>query len=82
MEERRRPPARIRTLKKGRIAFNEHRSVIDCIVRNLSPRGACLMVATPFGIPESFDLVIDSDHLTKPARVIWRKDGQVGVSFE
>lgn len=82
MEERRQSPPRIRTLKKGRIAFNDHHSVINCIVRNLSSRGACLVVSSPLGVPDSFDLVIDSDAVTKPARVVWRKHDQVGVSFE
>jgi hypothetical protein len=82
MDERRKPPPRTRTLKKGRIAFNHHHSVIDCVVRNLSPHGACLVVATPLGIPPSFDLFVDQDPTAMPARVIWRKDGRMGVAFD
>jgi len=81
MNERRRPPPRARTLKKGRIAFNHNRSTIDCTVRNLSPWGACLIVTSPLGVPETFDLFIDSDHVHRPARIVWRKEGRIGVSF-
>jgi hypothetical protein len=81
MQERRIPPPRTRTLKKGRIAFNQQRSTIDCTVRNLSPHGALLIVATPVGIPDSFELFIESDHVRKPARIIWRKDDRIGIAF-
>ena len=47
MERRRQ--ARARTLKSARILFNQHHSVIDCTVRNLSPEGACLNVASGAG---------------------------------
>jgi hypothetical protein len=51
--------------------------VIDCTVRNLSDGGALLLVNSLIGIPDSFELTIDSDSTTcgqcyvearKPAR--------------
>jgi hypothetical protein len=47
---------RTRTLKSARILFNQHRSVIDCTVRNISPGGACLNVASAIGIPSTFSV--------------------------
>lgn len=44
MEERRAVP-RMRTLKGGTIVFNRAGG-IDCRVRNVSPNGACLEVAS------------------------------------
>ena len=41
MQERRHKP-RLRTLRAGKILFNNKRSVIDCMVRNASTNGACL----------------------------------------
>ena len=79
--ERRKTPLRRRTLKKGRIVFNERRSTIDCTVRNLSPEGALLLVTTLAGIPDSFDLAIDSDATNRAATVAWKRDGQLGVKF-
>ena len=68
------------TLKGGMIVFNNGRSSIDCTVRNLSGRGAKLMVASAIGIPDSFDLVLPTT-LKQPCRVAWRKAKEIGVSF-
>lgn len=80
MEERRRT-LRHRVFKIGTIAFNRAGG-ISCRVRNLSGIGACLEVASPIGIPDTFTLVIESDRLRKPCRAIWRKENRLGVSFE
>jgi hypothetical protein len=79
MERRQRP--RARTLKAARILFNEHHSVIDCTVRNLSQGGACLNVASAIGIPERFDVIFESDHSIRPCRMVWHKERQLGVEF-
>ena len=79
MEQRRQ--TRARTLKSARILFNDHRSVIDCTVRNLSPTGACLNVASAIGIPERFDVMFDADQSVRPCRMVWHKEKQVGVEF-
>ncbi|MEQ1768421.1 MAG: PilZ domain-containing protein [Devosia sp.] len=68
------------TLKGGKIVFNHSRSTIDCTVRNLSPRGAKLQVASAIGIPDVFDLVLPNT-LRQPCRVAWRKPKEIGVSF-
>ena len=79
MDQRRQ--TRARTLKSARILFNDHRSVIDCTVRNLSPTGACLNVASALGIPERFDVMFDSDQTVRACRMVWHKEKQVGVEF-
>jgi hypothetical protein len=76
----RRKESRRRTLKSGSINFNRAGG-IDCKVRNLSPAGALLEVASQVGIPEEFVLVIESDHLRTPCRVIWRTATRLGVAF-
>jgi hypothetical protein len=76
----RRKISRHRTLKGGSITFNRAAG-IDCRVRNLSPAGALLEVASQVGIPEEFVLVIESDHVRHPCRVIWRTATRLGVSF-
>jgi hypothetical protein len=68
------------TLKAGSIIFNRAAG-IDCRVRNLSPAGACLEVASQVGIPDEFVLVIDVDHLKQPCHVIWRTSTRMGVKF-
>jgi hypothetical protein len=79
MERRR--EIRARTLKSARILFNQHHSVIDCTVRNLSAGGACLNVASSLGIPERFDVMFDADHSVRPCRMVWHKEKQLGVEF-
>ena len=79
MERRRQ--TRARTLKSARILFNQHHSVIDCTVRNLSAEGACLNVASAIGIPERFDVMFDADQSIRPCRMVWHKEKQLGVEF-
>ena len=78
--QERRNEARRRVLKRAHIAFNGHMAVIDCVVRNLSDRGACLNVESPVGIPDTFDLVIDRASV-RNCRVTWRTATQIGVEF-
>lgn len=77
----RRNQSRARTLKSARILLNHHQSVIDCVVRNLSPTGACLKVETTLGIPDRFDVMFDMDKSIRPCRLIWHNDKQIGVEF-
>jgi hypothetical protein len=79
MEERR-SAQRHRTLKAGTINFNRA-GCVDCRVRNLSPSGACLEVASQIGIPDAFVLVVETDHMKAPCHVIWRTATRLGVSF-
>ena len=79
MEDRRRVQ-RHRTLKAGIINFNRAGGV-DCRVRNLSPSGACLEVASQIGIPNEFVLVVERDHMKAPCQVIWRTATRLGVAF-
>ena len=77
----RRNVQRHRTLKAGSISFNRAGG-IDCRVRNLSPVGACLEVASQLGIPDDFVLVIETDHFSKPCHVTWCKATRMGVAFD
>lgn len=77
--ENRQAPRRT-TLKGGHIVFNAGRSSIDCTVRNLSGKGAKLLVSSVVGIPETFDLVL-TGHTKQPCRVKWRTLKELGVEF-
>ena len=80
MQERRSNPRR-RVLKAGTIAFGQAGGY-DCMVRNLSDKGACLEVESPVGIPDSFTLVIPHDAIMRHAHVQWRQAKRIGVVFE
>lgn len=68
------------TLKGARIVFNGGRSTVDCTVRNLSPRGAKLQLASVVGIPDTFDLLLDGSS-RQPCRVVWRRLKELGIAF-
>lgn len=77
--ERRCSPRR-RVLKGAQISFQGHEAAIDCTIRDLSETGAKLIVVSPIGIPEQFDLV-QNDGAPRACRVLWRKATQIGVEF-
>ncbi|HVX98194.1 MAG TPA: PilZ domain-containing protein [Pseudorhodoplanes sp.] len=80
IQERRKEPIRRRQLKAGTIAFG-YGGGISCVVRNLSRAGACLEVTSPVGIPDRFDLLVESDNLRQGCRVAWRREKRIGVEF-
>ena len=67
-------------LKAGTISFDG--SGIDCLVRKMSGHGANLEVESQIGIPNSFDLVIDTEHSNHHCHVIWRKARRIGIAFD
>jgi hypothetical protein len=71
--------SRHRVLKAATIAFGG--GGISCVVRNVSEAGAALDVASPLGIPDDFDLLIEADGSRRRCRVMWRTDRRIGVSF-
>jgi hypothetical protein len=81
MAELRKKP-RMQTLKGANISFHERNSVIGCMVRSLTSDGACLEVVSQSEIPNTFELVMDSDKCFRPCRVAWRKSNRIGVQFQ
>jgi hypothetical protein len=49
---------RRRVLKSGKISDARLQASIDCIVRDVSDTGACLIVSSQVDIPNEFDLMI------------------------
>lgn len=68
------------TLKGAHIVFNDGRSTISCVVKNLSVSGALLQVQAVFGIPSSFRLAL-SDGTQRPCWVVRRAAKEIGVAF-
>ncbi len=80
MEERRIAPRR-KVLKAGTIAFGQAAG-FDCLIRNLSDKGACLEVESQIGIPDTFTLVVPHDAIMRVAHVQWRHSKRIGVVFD
>lgn len=70
---------RTRALKSGKISFGG--GAISCTIRNISESGAQLAVESPLGIPTEFMLVIPSDGVSRPCRVVWRSGNRIGMRF-
>jgi hypothetical protein len=64
---------RRRVLKTGIIAFNDHRSTIGCVIRDLTPSGARLSVDGFMNVPDLFDLIIELEGLEASCQVAWRR---------
>jgi hypothetical protein len=67
-------------LKGARISHFGLGISIECKVRNLSEDGACVIVASLVGVPETFDLVF-RDGIVRHCKFEWRTAEKIGVSF-
>jgi hypothetical protein len=72
---------RQRALKGARIMFNQSASSITCLVRDLTSDGARLVVESPIGIPDEFQLVFDDGPRARTCKVMWKLPGAIGVRF-
>ena len=77
----RRINARQRSFLQGRIYFNQRRSSLDCLIRDLSDDGAKLMASNSVALPEFVELHIPNKNVTYPAKVQWRTGDDIGVAF-
>ena len=71
---------RFRVLKGGKIAFDGNG--VECIVRNLSSKGAALDLASSINLPPSFTLVIEADRFIRRCHPVWSNDKRIGVAFD
>jgi hypothetical protein len=70
---------RTRVLKSGKILLGSH--AVPCTVHNLSETGACLEVQTTYGIPTTFEFVLQSQP-PRSCKVVWLGDTKMGVHFQ
>lgn len=78
LEQRR--AERMETRKAGRIVLGSGLG-LRCMIRNVSRVGACLQVASHFGIPQDIMLEIEGEQSKRPCRIVWRSNNQLGVIF-
>ena len=77
----RRRIARQKSFLRGMIYFNNRRSVVDCLIRDISPYGARLIFSDAVTTPDVLDLYIPQKEQTLRTHVIWRHGQEVGVAF-
>ena len=77
----RRSSARQKSFLKGQIIFNNRRSVVECLIRDISTDGARLILSQTGIIPAVIELYIPQKEETLRARVQRRADDEIGVAF-
>jgi hypothetical protein len=77
----RRRIARQKSFLRGSIHFNNRRSVVDCLIRDISPYGARLIFSDAVTVPDVLELYIPQKEQTLRTHVIWRHGQEVGVAF-
>jgi hypothetical protein len=80
--DERRALLRKRSFLQGRLYFNNRRSSLDCLVRDISNQGAKLKVSDSIAIPEIVELYIPNKDETYRAKVQWRTGFEIGVTFD
>jgi hypothetical protein len=80
MGERRRV-TRQKSFLRGCVYFNNRRSAFDCLIRDLSDKGARIVFSDTMSLPDVVELYIPQKEQTVRARVEWRHGGEVGLAF-
>ena len=80
IEEERRRAARSRVIKGGQIIYRAATCVMDCVILNLSDKGAALQPADTVHCPQTFVLQIHHGPRYR-CEVCWRYRNKIGVRF-
>ena len=79
IKERRRTP-RFETLKAAQVVCSDGTEA-QCIVRNLSEAGVCILVDSHVSLPRIFSLICNSLEHHKRCRFVWRQHVRLGAMF-
>jgi hypothetical protein len=76
----------LRTLcrKAATIVVTPDMPVIRCTVIDISESGVglSLRIDSPYGIPDTFSLIIDGEPKQYACRVVWKQAYKIGVEFQ
>ena len=78
--ERRTSP-RVKVFKKGKLIHPNNISVFDCTIRDISDTGARLTCEQTGMLPNELQLVFHAIREVRYVRVVWRRNGEIGVQF-
>ena len=76
----RRKSGRSRVLKSAKLVLGRS-AIIDCVVRNLTNKGARLQIANTVDLPREFEMTFDGGYSIRPCRLVWRTVTETGVEF-
>lgn len=77
----RRGDLRARSLLTGKIVIGDATVSHDCVVRNLSARGARVRLAGAVNLPGTVSLLVVREGLLFDATIAWRRGEQIGLAF-
>jgi hypothetical protein len=77
----RRRATRQKSFLRGCLHFNNRRSSLDCLIRDISASGARLIFSDTVTIPDVVDLYIPQKEQTLRSQVHWRHGDEIGVAF-
>lgn len=80
--EDRRSESRRRSLLRASVVFAGGYSSMDCIVRDLTGKGARLKFPAPVVVPPIFELRLLDRGERRPAHKVWVRDGEMGAAFD
>ncbi|WP_158817303.1 hypothetical protein [Methylocapsa sp. S129] len=81
-EMKERASARRRVCYGAQIAIDPAIEPIEILVRNISDEGAAVRVLGGRLLPNPFQLTIDRAGIARSAHIVWKKDDDIGVSFD
>jgi hypothetical protein len=73
---------RRRLFLRGFVRFSKNNTTVDCIVRDISERGARLSFKHALPIPETIELHIPSKGQIVQSKLAWVDNCEAGISFE
>jgi hypothetical protein len=82
MTEDKRRWDRRRLFLRGFVRFPKNNTTVDCIVRDISERGAKLRFKHATPIPEGLELHIPSKGQIVQSKLAWVDNCEAGISFE
>ena len=71
---------RDQVLEPGVIEF--YGSAVLCLVRKLSETGAALDMVRPCTVPDRFTLAFPLEGTSRPCRLVWQREEEMGVAFK
>lgn len=79
--DNKRQSERARSFLRGEIVHSNGASRTECTIRDISEVGARIQVPRSVTLPEYFELSIPQKGRHERAKIIWIKDGEIGVVF-
>lgn len=77
----RRDGTRDKVIYGGIASVDEHGATRDCVIRNISDKGASLEFGDATALPTEMNLTVARKARSFLSRIIWRRGNTVGVAF-